>query len=516
MTRYAYFIFSHAKKSKGLYISFFISLVATISVYIFSVISHNDTFKENLYRNGDSGLVSNFYLKMVLFILWSFTTIYFVTFVFKNSDKDGFDLQIISKKITRTQIQIAKFLVSMCFCLFWATINSIFLLIPLFIDEILTSNQKVEWFFSIYIGSLIIGLIITSLAAFVATIMNHTFSLIVSVLLVLFFPIFSIFMWFAQSPDSRSIEEKFGHGSLGIKYSKEGALSPKITINGNRATLNNVQTNSTFETIYAKPNPNIDSEISNYNRGNKFLSYSPNDVWNPFSNFLSMFMTPELSKDHSYKEFSKKATFQTNLMSELNSVKIGTGTYFYIPHSIDNDKIDFFTNPYMEVSGVTKDENYIEDLYNNLKVFLSANPAFVTYYQKLTFLEQCQLMERYINHFDSQVDQISDFFFIAASGQSTTVKTRVLEKDVKNQINGFIFANRLIKEDHNTYTPEHFGDETNKYDPFVNNIYHSYEVFYEISKRDYENKSTGTYIWPFIMIALSSASVLIYRKKDIK
>lgn len=526
MLRYSYFLFSHARVNKGLYLSFVISLIVTVVLFALSVTTQNNAY-EGYSINIKSGLVSEFYLKMVLFILWGITTAYFVSFISRADHKEGFELQIISKKLTRVQIHLSKVFVSVAFCFFWATVNSIFLLIPLFMDEIFTTDQKVRWFFSIYLGSLIIGLIIVSVVSSISIIMSHSFSIIVSVLFILFFPLLSIFMWFAKSPDSRIINERHSRGDLGINYQlnkidNKIAKNGKLLIHNNKLVYEDIKTTSTFETIYAKPNDLIDKEISDYNKSNKFKDYSSKDIWNPFSNYLSMFLGGDSSYDHSYQSFSKGQLFIKDIESgntfinEGNSIKFDMTTYVYIPKkNSSSEEINFFVNPYMEVSGSKKNESYVEDLYESFKTFITSNYSYSEFYKHLSFLEQCKLMERYINHFDKNVDKITDFFFPTAIGQSNIVRTRVLEKDANNQIGGFIFANRLIRE-MSTYKPAHFSDGLSSYDPFISNIYPDSNLFYEINNLNYDNKSVGIYIWPPIMLALVAASILLYRKKDVK
>lgn len=144
MIRYLKFLLGHSLVNKGLYIAMFFAGITSCITYSLTVASQNDLLKNGLEFNVVSGLVSNFYQKVIMFISFGLSVIYSVVFISKADRKENFELTIISKGIKRERVILSKIVFATCLVLLLSVIVFTFLAIPVIIDDVMGPAEKAK------------------------------------------------------------------------------------------------------------------------------------------------------------------------------------------------------------------------------------------------------------------------------------------------------------------------------------------------------------------------------------
>ena len=159
MLKYSKYLYKNIVSRKTFWITLFFTLLVIAILGILEVLKANKGGYNPLYRISEND-------KIIPFILSSLMTALVVVFIFKSGEKDGSDLLVAAKPISRLKMIFGKFIILISFIVFIQLL--VFLVTFSYVQVEIYSNMKhmFKFAFALSTGGIIIQLIVASLATF--------------------------------------------------------------------------------------------------------------------------------------------------------------------------------------------------------------------------------------------------------------------------------------------------------------------------------------------------------------
>ena len=539
------FLLGCSKKHIGIYVSSFAAILGIFLMYFINVEIQNYSQNHSL-ESTTSGLVMGDYQQIVMYLLNGFSILYFVLFVYKSPKQEGYELVIFSKKTSRLSLIMSRLIISVGFVICLTSIETIFLLIPARIDEVMESGASDNWLLSLFFGNIIAGLILLSGFIFFSTIMNYISSIILNTSLLISFPIISILIYSVNSPNTEELD-KYDSTSYGF-YNDQ-----RLTIDNVMPIVENdelVFPNLSFKRLdrrivrvkgYASDNDTVflNDVIKKYNSQLTYGKFIKMDGWNAFKNYFSLFNEKKYHTNHKYRIYKNYKT------TEINDFYKGVPESAFIRYRDGLDQIeitkkldanhilrkrflsrygDFKPKNTSEIQKIIRDTISALDTDDALAEKYRRIPGHIFWQNLLNFYDPRKetLNEFLMPYVPTELDNYRQAYKRGFDGQlvfedPTYVSGFFLDKmmKTKNPLRYNVLSEKWINPTNNSI----FNDSKYKNDRiriYREGLHDNKEPAITVEDGEFETETPWTAFLPSIAFALLVGSVLVFMRRDIK
>ena len=320
-----------------------LGLLGTICAFYFAI--HGTVSKGGLKTLGNT-------IYAVPFFGLSFYATVIAIHLFKDHEKDGTELLVISKPLSRRNILLAKFFVLFSIMIAIHLLYFFGMLIATTADTRASMYDKVMPAVSVLIGGFVISTLIASLAIFFSCFIGSLGTLFATASIVAIFPIAGIVL-------QQTVNQQYYRN-----YAKTfSGLNADGTIRESSDDIYQFPSEGSIdghamsqEQIYQK-----------YKKDDKYASASYGDIWYQWSQFYSIFNTTAKVSMDSKKIVSRETTIpRTEYSIEDKNHVLHT---FFLPHETDlmRNLMDGSGQPSMDFSGSKEEKIDMQKLENRAK-----------------------------------------------------------------------------------------------------------------------------------------------------
>lgn len=386
-----------------------------------------------------------------------FATLYasiIITHVFKEGEQDGSELIIVAKPLTRKEILIAKFLMTIFMLILY---QLIMLLAYFFIalgDQKATWEIRINWMFSLFLGGIIIQLIVGSVIMLLSAVMSKVGTIVVSILVAALTPIIS----YTLSPLAKGQAFELDNSNTIKKL--HGFNMGKYVENDFSSTIN-------AENVYNYINN--ETNFDNYQKNRWYDQAAYFDIWYQWGRFYSIFTS------------GNKNDFGLVQKWEKDEVKI------------EEDNFTFMLNNIPYVYLIEKNASVTTQNFN-LKIS--------------NIIQKSQLL---LNDpsFEASIKAENNFFnqlALIADNNNIDVEFSPTNQDL------LIPIYQYLQNQWSLETNDLTGGDLNNW-----NIYQNQSLITNvITASDYISSTTVIIIWSVIAIILIGGTIWLYSKRDFK
>lgn len=209
MRAYINFQFATLRKKVGPYI---IAALALVLIGLLAILSARSANNEGASSIKSIATFTKFF-PFLFAVLFSALVI---THIFKEGETDGSELIVVAKPLTRMQIVIGKFILSLAYVFAFQVIMFLGYIAFTQFDKYSTEWEKMKWALSLFIGGIIVQVIASSIIVMLASALGKIGTIVVSILFGAALPILSFILvpigkgWRAGSIDESMYQTQAG------------------------------------------------------------------------------------------------------------------------------------------------------------------------------------------------------------------------------------------------------------------------------------------------------------------
>ena len=422
--------------------------------------------------------------------------------LFKDHEKDGTELLVISKPLSRRNILLAKFFVLFTLLLAIHLLYFFGLLIATSADKHASMHDKVMPAVSVLIGGFIISTLIASVAIFFSCFVGALGTLFVTASLVAVFPIMGIIL---QETSNAQLNKEI----IGAK-----------TFKGLKADGTVMEDSNSIYQFPQEPGFNGASQtqeesFARYKRGTKYSTTAYFDVWYQWSQFYSVFNASS-NNSMGVAKISKRESTVPKTEYSIEDKNHVWHTFFPGESVISS---------FAEVDSMVRETKHVDINAINAKAteFYSwlnradssaTDPAVATAVGRVNYFNNLSLRRRLL--------VINNFLFSNPAADLADRNYNILTDDVNsNHTNLYaIYVYNKIKADHNNITLPDFETTVNAEIADTNHFNKSFKLVGQKVEsfvvEDYISKGVVVAIWLPIALLLVALASWRYIKKDFK
>lgn len=292
MGAYINFQFATLRKKVGPYIIIAIALVVIGALAILTARSTN-----NNQHATSLGAISTF-TKFFPFLFAVLFSALVITHIFKEGESDGSELIVVAKPLTRSQIVMGKFLLSLIYVFAFQVIMFIGYILFTQFDSYATSAQKFKWALSLFLGGLIVQIIASSIIIMLASVLGKVGTVVISILFAAVVPILSfILVPLGKGWRAGSINEGM--------YQKQSM----VNIDATDGKYISEDASSVYEEL-----TDIKDFESKYGNGGWYKGAAFLDIWYHWGRFYSVLMPTDTADTAIVKWEAKQESPKTSLL----------------------------------------------------------------------------------------------------------------------------------------------------------------------------------------------------------
>lgn len=507
MKSYFNFLFASTIKNIHLYVIAFVSIIAILCMFLINVANQNASISD-ISAEHYSGLNNSHYLQIAFYILFIMPLACFAVFTQTSGTNQGFELSLMSKNITRTQIYLCRLLFMVVILASEVFLMTLSLLPALVVDKMMQSGDKLKWIFSNIFGSLIIGISFLGFVMLVSTVLSYKSSLFTSVALPILFPIISVAVY-----NSKNGEESNGFKLITNQYNDAEPMG--LYCNSEIEGINPVIEENVlkFSGVSVMPTKKVWRDsfdawqiakgMKEYHDSISYKSFASLDQWNAISNYLDIFSSNDNKSGFKYLDAinTKAINAIYGKVTSWNSVTFGDKTYLLADKGFKTSNHPTYEiNQYTSVGHVKKDIAYINKVMNEFIALLKHDDALASEYKQLSFYNQMHWWARVMEYYDDSTDL------------KTFVKTRPNSYERIHDGAGFYPAKQMMLKN-----PRRYASNRVSFDGKGGPILIDLDSMLHLQVHTpYKESIAWMVIIPLFGIAFGIASYFVYMKKNIK
>ena len=517
MSAYTRMLFVTSSKKIAPWILLFIGVILTyfsISLYVSSI--QNNTYDDKPIQAVGNSLTPFLFVLPFLFV--SSQIVFLTVHLFKESEKDGTELLIVSKPILRRQIIFSKLIVILIYIILINVVYFISTYFAVSVDKVLTGLEKFKAALSMALGSIVISLIILSMAIFFSTIFGSLMTLLLTIGIATLFPIFSSIIY--------PITSAGGVESYPI-------IKRTFTQFDNKGNM--IKNPEDIYSIEPIEYENLTSEdrFKQYNGNLSYNLFSKVDIWYQWTKFYNMFNNPSSINDHAQ-------IFQKNSQVPLTEYSFDINGDKYTLVSPNNLEIEYNILKNREViKNYSKPNNVmdylktqVDDIYNKIKDTNINSGNGIALYNGLSLAQRLKWLNNILYNsmnnptsnwsssdqqdFENNLRNIDD---LPKYIKDEIDKGNTQDRDTKFYTSiESVIANKLLEDKSDVQKPISLLSNGNAvYEGQYMINFKKVDTPIKINyTKDFINKGIVFAIWGIITLSLLSFAIFRYFKKDFK
>ena len=368
MLKYSRYLVFNFFKRVGVYITIF-AFAVIVSGFLMAQILNNNANLSSLPISEMTPVITRAPDFTFLFFPFLFVTMFLVLIVihvFKEGQKDGTELLIVSKPLSRTTIIFSKFFSSIFLLLIWNILSFVIYFINAYFDDFATNIEKIVYAGSLSLGGFIIGLIVLSILVLFSTFMGRIGISVVSICFAAILPISSVIATtFTNAiPPYENVENQEKYLISSKPWTKENMEKN----NENKFYFDDLS----WESEKDKNDDGSTYEQSRWNdyiNGRNYGNIVYFDFWYQWSRFYSIFFEDE--------NVPLELTPQKLARSETQMKNIPNDQYITLP----NENKYFVFRDASEIN-INNEKRYEEDRTDSFKYDSSRREGFKKFLEK--------------------------------------------------------------------------------------------------------------------------------------